>query len=346
MSTKEQQWMKELDWSEATALTIGGLGWPEAERLQPFDRLPAALQNQIPEDTWWLAQQSAGVFVEFHTAARHLAVRWQMAPVEDQQRDRYMPPSGHSGMDLYGRDNSGEWQWIGTSAPEEEPEAAARLTKLPLDGNGRDYRLYLPLLRQCRTVEIGADAPVTPAAPDPRPPIVYYGTSIVHGAGVSRPGCGHAQRLAMALDCPSLNLGFCGRAFCEPALAEWIARQPARMLLIDPLPNNSAELLPERLPPFLEILAKGHPRTPTLLIEERLYADAAFFPERGLTCTAKNRALHEVVRQRRAMGQKNLHLIPMPGYYGPEGSTDANHPNDLGADRLFQQLLPAIRARL
>jgi hypothetical protein len=346
MTTGEEEWMRELTWTDASGLRIGGLGWRGEERLRPFDRLPAALREAIPGPTWWLSQQSAGVFVDFRSAARTLAVRWEMAPADDLPRDPYMPRSGRAGVDLYGRDGHGKWQWVGAQEPFGDPQANGNLSKGPLDGVERDYRLYLPLLRQTLRVEIGADAPVQTAEADPRPPIIYYGTSIVHGAGVSRPGCGHAQRLEMALDAEILNLGFCGRAHCETSLAECIARQPARMVIVDPLPNNSPENLEERLLPFLEIVGKGHPDIPILLVEERLFGDAAFVPERGTYCNAKNRALHETIRQRRAAGQDNLHLVTMPDYYGPDGSTDANHPNDLGADRLFRRLLPEIRARL
>lgn len=346
MAMGEEDWTEELRWTDACRLRIGGLGWCGEERLQRYDRLPAALREAIPGPTWWLSQQSAGVFVDFRSAARTLAARWEMTPVAAHGRDPYMALSGRSGVDLYGRDGHGKWQWVGAKEPFGDPNASGQLNKGPLDGVEREYRLYLPLLRQTLRVEIGADAPVVPGEADPRPPIVYYGTSIVHGAGVSRPGCGHAQRLEMALDAEILNLGFCGRAHCEASLAEAIARQQARMVIVDPLPNNSPENLEERLLPFLNIIGKGHPEIPIVLVEERLFGDAAFLPERGATCNAKNRALHEAIRQRRAAGQNNLHLVAMPDYYGPDGSTDANHPNDLGADRLFRRLLPEIRARL
>jgi len=343
MSTSEAEWMNELNWVNASALTVGGLGWVNETRLHPYDRLPASLQDAIPKDTWWLSRQSAGVHVDFRSAARTIAVRWEMDAGESKPRDPYMALSGRAGMDLYGRDGSGRWQWVGTQEPYGDPHASGKLTKLPLDGVERDYRLYLPLLRQTLKVEIGCDAPLSASEPDPRLPIVYYGTSIVHGAGVSRPGCGHAQRLGMTVDCEVLNLGFCGRAHCEKSLADSLSRQPARMLIIDPLPNNSAELLEERLLPFLEILAEGHPRTPTLLVEERLFGDAAFIPRRGIDCRAKNHALHRIIEKRRAVGKDNLHLVTMPEYYGMDGSTDANHPNDLGADRLFHRLLRVVR---
>jgi len=270
-------------------------------------------------------------------------VRWEMEPVGNHSRDPYMARSGRSGVDLYGRDGTGRWRWVGAQEPFGDPNAHGKLTKLELDGVERAYRLYFPLLRRTLKLEVGADAGIHSVEREPGPPIVYYGTSIVHGAGVSRPGCGHVQRLSMALDYPILNLGFCGRAFLEKDMAKLLGRQSARLLVVDPLPNNSVESLRERLPAFLEILGNAHPGIPLLVVEERLMADAAFMPERGATCAAKNRALREIVEVRRRAGQTGIHIAAMTDYYGSEGSTDANHPNDLGANRLTMKLLPILQ---
>jgi lysophospholipase L1-like esterase len=102
----------------------------------------------------------------------------------------------------------------------------------------------------------------------------------------------------------------------------------------------------DRFPSFLKIVAAGHPTTPTLLVPERLFADAAFMPQRGEDCTAKNQIMRKIVEDRRKAGQSNLHIIDMCDYYGENGSTDSNHPNDLGAERLFQRLLPVVRSHL
>ncbi len=336
----------ELTWTDALDLDIRGIAWKDAEREHPFDRLPTSIKGHIPDGTHWLGMQSAGVYVEFRTAAQSLEVRWQLDEQGRHGQDPYMSLCGQHGVDLYGRDHAGVWRWAGARDPAGELQAQAAMNKTRLDGVEREYRVYLPLMARVLKLEIGSDAPLLPAAKAVQPPVVYYGTSIVHGAGVTRPGIGHAQRLGRALDVELINLGFCGSAKCEVAMAELLAKQPARLLLVDPLPNNDPAGIRERMPEFLRILGEAHPEIPILIPEERLFGDHAFQPVRGESVCAKNRALAEVIMERRAAGQTQLHPIPMDDYYGLEGSTDSNHPNDLGADQLFRTLLPVAQRYL
>lgn len=340
--------LADVHWTVAAHLGVRGLAWPHEPRAQPFDRFPAALQAQVPDALWNLSTQSAGLYVEFRTKARDLFARWTVEPVGAHQRDPYMTKTGQGGVDLYGRDGHGGWQWAGSHEPWGEPACHCKINRAELDGVERTYRLYLPLMRRVLSFEVGARAPLAALPADARRPIVYYGTSIVHGAGVSRPGLGHAQQIGRALDREIINLGFCGRAWCEPAVAEWLGRQPAALYIVDPLPNNSPEALAERLPIFINSLRAADPVTPILLVGERLFGDAAFIPQRGESCQAKNRVLEQVVQDARGAGMGGLHVTLSPNWYGIEGdgSTDANHPNDLGAARLAQALLPVIRPLL
>jgi len=346
MSESDTAWMDKYTWTDALNLTVGGLGWRKEHREQPFDRLPASMKDLLPETTWWLGKQSAGVYVEFRTCATSIAVRWECEQTGGHPQDPYMPLSGQGGVDLYGRDGQGIWRWAGCQQPFAEPQANGKLTKLPLDGVDRIYRVYFPLMRRILKLEVGTNQPATPSGKDSRLPIVYYGTSIVHGAGVSRPGTGHAQMLSRELDMEVYNLGFCGNAKCETSVADLLARQPARMILLDPVPNNGVEELAGRLRPFLQTLLPRVSDIPVLCVEERLFGDAAFQPERGENCTAKNHVLQSVMQEFRKQGFQNLHLVKMGDYYGEDGSTDSNHPNDLGSRRLYERLLPAIQAHL
>lgn len=346
MTTQEPDWMNGLTWQDAHTCTVGGIGWLNEEREKPFDRFPASMKDLLPQGTWWLSKQSAGVYVEFTTSATLIAVRWEVDPEGKHGPDPYMPVSGQGGLDLYGRDGQGIWRWVGCQGPGPEAEAVVKLNKVALDGVERTYRLYLPLMSRVFQLEIGTDAPVTASKADDRLPILYYGTSIVHGAGLSRPGVGHAQMLSRELDVDIYNLGLCGSAKCETSVASMLTREPAQMIILDPLPNNGVEELGERLPPFLETLLPAVSDLPVLLVEERLFGDAAFQPDRGENCRLKNNVLQSVIQHFRQKGFHNLHLVKMGTYYGEDGSTDSNHGNDLGSYRLYEKLLPAVQQYL
>lgn len=340
-----------VTWYHAQDLGLRGMGWLDETRAQPFDRLPQAMEALIEEPLWRLSCQSAGLYVDFRCATTELFIRWQMADVCNPLApgdSMFMSHCGRHGIDCYGRDHAGSWRWVGGKEAWQEPVCDGRLNRTPLDGGEREYRVYLPLMRRLLSCEIGVRGHLQTVPADPRKPIAYYGTSIVHGSGVGRAGMTHAAQLARSLDREILNLGFCGRAFCELAMADALGRLDPCLYLIDVLPNNSAEALAQRLPPFLERLRQARPRTPTLLIGDRVFGDAAFAPQRDATFRDKNRALDEIVSSLRDAGMSGLHLSHHPHWFGSdgEGSGDGSHPNDLGAWRMAQALRPAVAALL
>ena len=154
----------------------------------------------------------------------------------------------------------------------------------------------------------------------------------------------HAAQMARALDREVLNLGFCGRAWCEPVMAEALARIDPLLYLVDCLPNNSATELTERLPKFLQILRQARPHTPIMLVEDRLFGGAAFQPQRGNDQRCKNHTLHAIIDDLRQSGMQGLHLAAHPDWFGTDGdgTFDASHPNDLGAYRMAQALTPIV----
>jgi GDSL-like Lipase/Acylhydrolase family/N-terminus of Esterase_SGNH_hydro-type len=80
----------------------------------------------------------------------------------------------------------------------------------------REWLLYLPLYNGIASLEVGVPAGATleraPAALRGRDkPIVFYGTSITHGACASRPGTCHTALLHRRYGRPVVNLGFRSR---------------------------------------------------------------------------------------------------------------------------------------
>jgi hypothetical protein len=186
--------------------------------------------------------------------------------------------------------------------------------------------------------------PVATSNRDERLPVIYYGTSIVHGAGVSRAGLAHAAQLARRLGREVVNLGFCGRAWCEPAVAELLGQAAGCGYIIDVLPNNGEKEIEPRLTDFLRTVREAQPTTPVLLVGDRVFGDATFLPERRRIFEAKNHALQRVYDNLTSEGMPGLYLAFHESWYGEdnEGTTDASHPNDLGATRMGERLYPFV----
>ena len=76
------------------------------------------------------------------------------------------------------------------------------------------------------SVEIGLPSGGTLAAADPWPaakPVVWYGTSIVHGAAALHQGMVWTNQAGRMLRRPGLNLGFSGDGLMQPAVGAVLA---------------------------------------------------------------------------------------------------------------------------
>jgi hypothetical protein len=333
-------------WHDGLGFGLEGQGWRDLEEGWPASRLPLRAKAEVSEDLWRLSRNGNGLSVAFRTDATDLFARWTLAG----EVNRSDVTGG--GLDCYGMDDNGTWHWVGRNLPWTQPNADGRFNATPLDGRERLYRVYLPFSVPVTRLEIGVpeEAGLTPVAPRrvaDGQGIVYYGTSIVYGAGVSRPGMAHASLLGRWLDQPVVNLGFAGRAWMEPHVAELLAELAPALFVLDPVPNMTPEWIRERMPPFIRILRQARPMTPILWVGNRVLADAAFQPERWTTYGTKRAAAEEMLALLRSEGVDGLHAVCGGELFGAdhEGSVDGNHPSDLGAVRMARHLLPDV-ARL
>ena len=171
-------------WHNAQDLGIRGLAWMDEQREETFDRLPTRMLAQTDEKMYYLATNPSGVHIDFVGAPEHLYVRWTMS--DRQREDQKMSQLAIAGLDAYGRSASGAWQWLGSKAPWNRPTSDGVIHRGQLDGQDRHYRIYLPPLQRIVALEIGSHQALRPLPAAVAKPIVYYGTSIAQGAGISR----------------------------------------------------------------------------------------------------------------------------------------------------------------
>jgi hypothetical protein len=182
-----------LDWHDTTQWGVEGRAWPEMDRLRWFDRFPAAAQKTVTSAVWNLSRDSTGMMVRFRTDASAIHVHYKVAKANLGMP--HMPATGVSGVDLYARDDAGKWRWVQVTRPATQ-EIKAEVIK-ELAPGFREYAAYLPLYNGVEFLHIGVPkgARFEGLAPRTAKPIVFYGTSITHGACASRPGMVHTAIL-------------------------------------------------------------------------------------------------------------------------------------------------------
>ncbi len=332
-----------IRWFDVRLLGIEGQGWSETKA--PFDRLPAKAEGVVRPAVWNLSRNSAGLCVRFKTDSPELFARWEL--VSSRLALPHMAASGASGLDLYVKTEQGVWRWVATGMPKAQTNNAKLVTGVPR--KEREYLLYFPLYNSLKSLEIGieADSTLAKAEPRTRKPLVFYGTSITHGACASRPGMVHTAILGRKLDHPVINLGFSGNGTMDAEVGELLAELDPAVYIIDCLPNMREQQIRQRIEPLVMTLRKARPDTPILLVEDRTYANAFFYPEKQERHEASRRALREGYQHLIDAGVINLHYLPGEHLLGADGedTVDSSHPTDLGFFRqatAFEEVLKPV----
>lgn len=334
----------ELDWHNVQDWGIEGKGWTNT--LRYFDRLPSKAEGKVRNPVWNLSRHSAGMRVLFETDAEEIHVRYTL--FLDRLAMNHMPATGVSGVDLYAEDVQGIERWVSVSRPNNK-EVLSALAKKLRPGK-RKYTLYLPLYNGVESLEIGVPKSVefSGIAPRGEKPILFYGTSIMHGACASRPGMAIPAILGRRLKRPTLNLGFSGNGRMEKEVGELLIEQDPAVFVIDCLPNMNEETVSERAVPLVKQIRKAHANTPILLVEDRSFTNTQFFPERKIRHETSRAALKRALRTLNDEGIENLYYLDGDQLLGLDGeaATDGSHPSDLGMVRYADAYEPVLRAIL
>jgi len=335
-----------MEWHDITQWGVEGRAFGDMERKRWFDRLPAVAEGSVTSAVWNLSRDSSGMMVRFKTDASAIWVDYAL--LNKTLAGVNMTRIGASGIDLYARDSQGKWRWAGVAKPDTQTERQEIVSGLA--PGLREYAAYLPLRNGIERMAIGVPpgAKFEALAPRTEKPIVFYGTSINHGASASRPGMVHIAILGRRLDRPVINLGFAGNGRMDAAVGELLVKIDAAVYVIDCLPNMGSALVRERCGPLVKQLRAVRPDTPIILVEDRRNTNAWILPARNQHHTDNHAALKECFETLQREGVKGLYYLPGDDLLGDdsEASTDGSHPNDLGFVRQADQFEPVLRAAL
>jgi hypothetical protein len=198
-------------------ITILGLPFTQRKSWQRFDheqlsRLPKAVAEQ--------AAYPAGARLRFLSETSCLSLRLQ-----------YLSSAADSGIDVL---VDGQlWRTLSCTEISSETEVSV-FSGVPKQK--RLFELYLPLDQSLSVLALGID---DSARLDPAPisnktaPIVFYGSSIVQGAGSHLSCMTYPAILARNLNVDFINFGFYGSGRGEPEVLEEMLKAPASQWVID-----------------------------------------------------------------------------------------------------------------
>lgn len=339
--------VKNLTWHNVEDFGVEGREWTDQLRLRYYDRLPAAAEGKVPAPVWSLSRDSTGMMGRFKSDASAVHVRYTL--LRDRTAMPHMPATGVSGIDLYARDAKGRWRWVNVTKPVDRRMDQSGALSESMTAEPREYAFYLPLYNGVNKVEIGVNEGAKFEGLAPRgKPVVFYGTSITHGACASRPGMCHPAILGRRLDRPTVNLGFSGNGKMDASVGELLGKVDASVFVIDCLPNMDAKLVTERCIPLVKQLRAARPDTPIVLVEDRRNTNSWIHADRAKHHDANHAALKDAFAQLQSGDVKKLHYVGGDHLLGDDadGATDGSHPNDLGFVRQADVMEPVIREAL
>ena len=261
----------------------------------------------------------------------------------------HMTPVGINGLDLYVRLN-GKWQWAGIGKPNSKDlEQHAVLKKGFLESRTYECIVYLPLYSGITNLELGfsPSAKIISQKSTQRP-LVFYGTSILHGCSASRPGMAFSSILGRYFDRSVINLGFSGNGLMENHFVKILADIDAAVYVLDCLPNMTRmkkEDIYNRTMYMVTELRKLKPNTPIVLVEDRSYTHP------NLTGKPVVYDRREAMKQAyKELRKKYKYLYYVNGAIllgtDNEACIDGSHPTDLGMMRYFEALKPTLNKAL
>lgn len=334
----------EVAWYDIKKAPFSLHGFYDPLNTPYYRRVPADVAAASSEGVDKLAGESAGGRVRFATDSPFIAIRAKFLVVGRSPR---MCLTGTAGFDLYVDGELGSRFLKEFRMPYEMEDSYEQLLKT--HGNTmRSFTINFPLHAVVESLEVGLKpgSMLGEAAPyRDIEPIVFYGSSIVHGTAASRPGLSYPSIISREMNLEYLNLGFSGQAKAETVLCEWMATLPMSIFVCD-YDHNAPDVqhLENTHYAMYEIIRRKHPDLPYIMITRPDYWTQYADQEKILK---RRDVIMQSYLKARATGDKNVYFIDglsfnvAPHQY--DMTVDSIHPNDTGFVRMADSIGTVIR---
>lgn len=254
-------------------------------------------------------------------------------------------PVAYRGFDLYIR-RGGNWVFAGsTSSYDGKDKSTLKIVK-DMDTSVKECLLFLPVYAELLSCRIGVETgSLLEAAESPfRHRIAVYGSSFTQGISVSRSGMAYPSQLMRRTGLEFMSLGVGGNCKMQPHFAAVLEDVDADAFLFDTFSNCSAELISERLEPFIQRMIAAHPGKP-LIFQQTIVREGRNFNTSIEDFESRKIAMADSLMKVYSRRYKDVYFIH-PDATGPdrEYSVDGTHPDDYGY-RLWEKSIekPLLR---
>ncbi len=305
-------------------------GLPFYEENQNFTRLPIPMVETFTENMQEICKGPTGVVIRFRTNSHSIALYCEY----DWKRESdAMSQLVDAGFDLY-KFVAGEYRICNNFRPGIGEAVLDMETAVSSDDAMYDYMLYLPLCSWVRDFDIGIEKGAVIEEGSERhnkKKILFYGSSVTHGACASRPGLTYPATLGRMLECEIINMGFSGNCLGEECIARKFGEFDYDLFVMEYGYNaETVEYFESTHEPFFKIMREHHPDVPVIFITRPEFNHITTPIQAGIKAVIKNTYENAV-----NSGDKRVYYIDgrdiFPDYMRGDYSTPENvHPNDRG----------------
>jgi len=321
---------------------IYGLYKPQTEPW--FHRLPMDVAEATSPGVTAFSQECAGGRVRFSTDSPFIAVRAKYRAVG---RSPHLTLVSTAGFDLYIDDEFGSRYVREFRMPYDMEDSYEQLIPLNNVPGMYSYTINFPVHSVVETLEVGL-APEAKLGEGRKyrdmKPIVFYGSSIVHGTAASRPGYIYENHICRMLDIDYVNLGFSGQAKGERVLAEYMATLPMSVFVCD-YDHNAPDVahLENTHYPLYETIRRSNPDVPYIMITRPDYWTVN---EHRHVLDRRDVIMRSYLKARES-GDANVYFVDGTGFFAGaqvyQNTMDHVHPNDAGFIRMGESIGALIR---
>ncbi len=302
----------------------------------PFRRVPEAVAEATSEGVARLAKATTGGRLRFRTTSDYIVVHAETSQTSGGTISTY---AATSSFDIYMKEN-GQYKFRGIFVPSQGEGKTYVEGRLKYGNNNmKDIMLDFPLDASVSELYIGLREGCELLPPTPykyTTPIVFYGSSIVHGTGL-RPSSPYPSVVSRRFDTDFVNLGFGGNAKAEPAIMEYISTLKMSMLVYDYDHNApTPEYLEATHYAGYKIFREKQPKTPVIFASKPDYHSNMYTlgPANINENERRRKIVFETYCKALAEGDRNVYFVDgskmFPEDCREDCTTDGCHPNDLG----------------
>ena len=317
---------KEYVYTEASDLNLIG---KIIDTPNPYHRVDTMKYKGFTKGENAQVRCGAGLAVLFKTDSRSISLKPEYGYTNHGTSTMGIALRGY---DLYIK-KEGRWLFAAAKAPSDKNMDKSFMLIGNLPEGEKECMLYLPIYSELHSLGIGVEkGSKIEAIESPfRHRVGIFGSSFTHGISTSRPGMSYPMQLMRWTGIQFLSLGCSGNCKMQPYFGEVLCDADVDALVFDAFSNPSAEMIQERLFPFIEQIQKAHPDIP-LIFQQTIRRESRNFDLFRNKFEQDKQEMAAKLMKEACRKYKNVYFIETPDAANDlqETSADGTHPNDYG----------------